>query len=97
MPVGRVGRPDEIADFVLAVVRNGFMTNHVMGIDGGDPSALIRPGASASAAGAVSSIRSSSNMTSPRASRCTGHFAGDHLKPLDLLLAAAARQPHDDA
>lgn len=35
VPVGRVGRPDEIADFILAVVRNGFMTNHVMGIDGG--------------------------------------------------------------
>ncbi len=35
VPVGRVGRPEEVADLVLAVVRNAYMTNHVLGIDGG--------------------------------------------------------------
>jgi 3-oxoacyl-[acyl-carrier protein] reductase len=35
IPVGRVGRPDEIADLALAELRNRYMTNHVIGIDGG--------------------------------------------------------------
>lgn len=39
VPVGRLGRPDEVADFALAVLHNGYITNQVMGIDGG-----IHPG-----------------------------------------------------
>jgi 3-oxoacyl-[acyl-carrier protein] reductase len=39
VPVGRLGKPDEVADFALAVLRNGYITNQVMGIDGG-----IHPG-----------------------------------------------------
>lgn len=35
VPVGRVGRPEEVADLALAVLRNAFMTNHVLSIDGG--------------------------------------------------------------
>ena len=35
VPVGRVGRPEEIADLTLAVVRNGYITNHVFSADGG--------------------------------------------------------------
>lgn len=35
VPVGRVGQPEEVADLVVAVLRNGYMTNHVLGIDGG--------------------------------------------------------------
>jgi 3-oxoacyl-[acyl-carrier protein] reductase len=35
VPVGRVGRPEEVADFVVAILRNGYLTNHVFTIDGG--------------------------------------------------------------
>jgi 3-oxoacyl-[acyl-carrier protein] reductase len=35
VPVGRVGRPEEVADLALAVLRNGFVTAKVVGIDGG--------------------------------------------------------------
>jgi 3-oxoacyl-[acyl-carrier protein] reductase len=35
VPVGRLGKPEEVADFTLAVIRNGYMTNQVFGIDGG--------------------------------------------------------------
>lgn len=35
LPVGRVGNADEIAQAVLAVVNNGFMTGTVLDIDGG--------------------------------------------------------------
>ena len=35
IPVGRVGRPDEVADLALAVLRNGYMTSQVVGLDGG--------------------------------------------------------------
>ncbi len=35
VPLGRVGRPEEVADLALAVLRNGYMTNKVIGIDGG--------------------------------------------------------------
>ena len=34
VPVGRLGKPEEVADFTLAVIRNGYMTNQVFGIDG---------------------------------------------------------------
>ena len=35
IPVGRLGKPDEVADLALALVRNGYITNQVFGIDGG--------------------------------------------------------------
>jgi 3-oxoacyl-[acyl-carrier protein] reductase len=35
VPVGRLGRPDEVADLMLAILRNGYMTNQVVGLDGG--------------------------------------------------------------
>jgi 3-oxoacyl-[acyl-carrier protein] reductase len=35
VPVGRVGRPEEVADLALAILRNGFVTAKVLGIDGG--------------------------------------------------------------
>lgn len=35
VPVGRLGQPAEVADFALAVLRNGYITNQVMSIDGG--------------------------------------------------------------
>jgi 3-oxoacyl-[acyl-carrier protein] reductase len=35
VPVGRVGRPEEVADLALAIMRNGFVTAKVIGIDGG--------------------------------------------------------------
>jgi 3-oxoacyl-[acyl-carrier protein] reductase len=35
IPVGRLGTPDEVADLALAILRNGYLTNQVVGIDGG--------------------------------------------------------------
>jgi 3-oxoacyl-[acyl-carrier protein] reductase len=35
LPVGRFGRPEEVADLVLAVLRNGYLTNQVLSLDGG--------------------------------------------------------------
>lgn len=35
IPVGRLGRPDEVADLTLAVLRNGYLTGHVLSLDGG--------------------------------------------------------------
>jgi 3-oxoacyl-[acyl-carrier protein] reductase len=35
LPVGRLGTPEEVADLVAAVVRNGFVTNQSFLIDGG--------------------------------------------------------------
>ncbi len=35
IPVGRVGRPEEIAAIALAVLGNGFVNSQVVGIDGG--------------------------------------------------------------
>ena len=35
IPVGRLGKPGEVADLVMALVRNGYITNQVIGIDGG--------------------------------------------------------------
>ena len=35
VPVGRVGRPEEVSDLVVAILRNGYVTNHVFTIDGG--------------------------------------------------------------
>jgi 3-oxoacyl-[acyl-carrier protein] reductase len=35
IPVGRIGRPDEIADMAIAMLRNGYLTNKVVTVDGG--------------------------------------------------------------
>ncbi|KAK6441893.1 hypothetical protein LTR95_001860 [Oleoguttula sp. CCFEE 5521] len=35
VPVGRLGKPDEIADTVTWMVRNGYVTNKVIAVDGG--------------------------------------------------------------
>ena len=35
IPVGRLGRPEEVADLAVAMLRNGYMTSEVVGLDGG--------------------------------------------------------------
>ena len=35
VPVGRLGRPDEVADLALAVLTNAYVTNQVLSVDGG--------------------------------------------------------------
>ena len=35
IPVGRLGKPDEVADLALALLRNGYVTNEAVLIDGG--------------------------------------------------------------
>jgi 3-oxoacyl-[acyl-carrier protein] reductase len=35
IPVGRLGTPDEVADLALAMLRNAYLTNQVVGLDGG--------------------------------------------------------------
>jgi 3-oxoacyl-[acyl-carrier protein] reductase len=35
IPVGRVGTPAEVADLALAMLRNGYLTNKVVTLDGG--------------------------------------------------------------
>ena len=35
VPVGRLGRPDEVADLALAVLTNAYLTNQVLSVDGG--------------------------------------------------------------
>ncbi|HEX3783843.1 MAG TPA: SDR family NAD(P)-dependent oxidoreductase [Pseudonocardiaceae bacterium] len=35
IPVGRLGTPAEVADLALAMLRNGYLTNQVIGVDGG--------------------------------------------------------------
>ena len=35
VPVGRLGRPEEVADLVLAVITNAHVTNQVLSVDGG--------------------------------------------------------------
>ncbi len=35
VPVKRVGKPEEVADLALAILRNGYLTNQVVVIDGG--------------------------------------------------------------
>jgi 3-oxoacyl-[acyl-carrier protein] reductase len=35
VPVGRLGRPGEVADLALALLHNGYVTNQVVSIDGG--------------------------------------------------------------
>lgn len=35
IPVGRLGKPDEVADLMLAMLRNSYLTGHVVSLDGG--------------------------------------------------------------
>lgn len=35
IPVGRYGRPEEVADLIMAVLRNGYLTSQVLSLDGG--------------------------------------------------------------
>ena len=35
VPVGRLGRPEEVADLALAVLTNAYVTNQVLSVDGG--------------------------------------------------------------
>lgn len=35
IPVGRLGYPDEVADMAIAMLRNGYLTNKVVTLDGG--------------------------------------------------------------
>jgi 3-oxoacyl-[acyl-carrier protein] reductase len=35
IPVGRLGKPDEVADLALALLRNGYVTNEAVLVDGG--------------------------------------------------------------
>ncbi len=35
IPVGRLGRPEEVADLALAILRNPYLTNQVLALDGG--------------------------------------------------------------
>jgi 3-oxoacyl-[acyl-carrier protein] reductase len=35
IPVGRLGQPAEVADLAVAVLRNAYLTNQVIGLDGG--------------------------------------------------------------
>jgi 3-oxoacyl-[acyl-carrier protein] reductase len=35
IPVRRVGRPEEVAELAIAILRNGYLTGHVIDIDGG--------------------------------------------------------------
>lgn len=35
IPVGRVGRPEEVADLAMAVLVNAYLTNQVVSLDGG--------------------------------------------------------------
>jgi 3-oxoacyl-[acyl-carrier protein] reductase len=35
IPVGRLGRPDEVAGLALAILGNAYLTNQVISLDGG--------------------------------------------------------------
>src|SRR3954469_16036931 len=35
IPVGRLGKPHEVADLAVAVLSNGYLTSQVVGVDGG--------------------------------------------------------------
>jgi 3-oxoacyl-[acyl-carrier protein] reductase len=35
VPVGRLGQPAEVADLALAILRNAYMTNQIVSLDGG--------------------------------------------------------------
>lgn len=35
VPVGRLGKPSDVADLAMAIMRNGYVTNQVISVDGG--------------------------------------------------------------
>ena len=35
VPVGRLGRPSEVADLAAAILANAYLTNQVISLDGG--------------------------------------------------------------
>jgi 3-oxoacyl-[acyl-carrier protein] reductase len=35
VPVGRLGRPVEVADLAMAILRNPYLTSQVVSLDGG--------------------------------------------------------------
>ncbi len=35
IPIGRLGFPDEVAETVVWMVKTGYVTNKVIGVDGG--------------------------------------------------------------
>lgn len=35
IPVGRLGRPDEVAQMAVAVLQNGYMTGQTVNVNGG--------------------------------------------------------------
>ncbi len=35
IPIGRTGRPEEVAVLALAILRNGYLTSQVLSLDGG--------------------------------------------------------------
>jgi 3-oxoacyl-[acyl-carrier protein] reductase len=35
IPVGRLGRPEEVADLAMAILTNGYLSNQVISLDGG--------------------------------------------------------------
>ena len=35
IPIGRLGQPEEVAETVLWMVKTGYVTNKVVGVDGG--------------------------------------------------------------
>ncbi len=35
VPVGRLGKPSEVADLAMAIMRNGYVTSQVISVDGG--------------------------------------------------------------
>ena len=35
IPAGRLGRPDEVAGLALAILRNAYLNNQVISLDGG--------------------------------------------------------------
>ena len=45
IPVGRLGRPEEVADLTLAVIANGYVTGQTISIDGGSGVCVSRKSA----------------------------------------------------
>ena len=35
IPIGRLGEPEEVAETVIWMVKTGYVTNKVIGVDGG--------------------------------------------------------------
>lgn len=35
IPIGRLGKPEEVAETVIWMVKTGYVTNKIVGVDGG--------------------------------------------------------------